>query len=125
MGINSNPPAAGAGAPPSNPLPDGLGNMDLVQEIMRTFNETNILRRNRRLIFQQNARHYLEQVRFNQTESFDVLQRSMNDINCLINSQLSFQESQKPENLVQLMPNRRFREQRTNSNDNPENYKNV
>jgi hypothetical protein len=33
-------------------LPEGLGNVDLVQEIMRSFNETNVLRRNRRLIFQ-------------------------------------------------------------------------
>ena len=34
-------------------IPDnlGIGNLDLVQEIMRTFSETNILRRNRRLIF--------------------------------------------------------------------------
>ena len=66
---------------------------------MRTFNETNILRRNRRLIFQQNARHYLEQVRFNQTESFDVLQRTMSDIQGLIKSQLSYAEAQKSENL--------------------------
>ena len=65
---------------------------------MRTFNETNILRRNRRLIFQQNARHYLEQVRFNQTESFDVLQRTMSDIQELIKSQLSYAEAQKSEN---------------------------
>ena len=37
--------------PEGRPLPEGLGNVDLVQEIMRTFNETNMLRRNRRLIF--------------------------------------------------------------------------
>ena len=85
MGINSNQPQAA--------LPDGVGNLDLVQEIMRTFNETNILRRNRRLIFQQNARHYLEQVRFNQTENFDVLRRSANDIQCLMESKMSYEEA--------------------------------
>ena len=94
----------------ANALPEGLGNMDLVQEIMRTFNETNILRRNRRLIFQQSARHYLEQVRFNQTESFDVLQRSMNDIQGLMQSKLSFAQAQLPENIHPIHLNRRFRE---------------
>ena len=86
----------------------GVGNLDLIQEIMRTFNETNILRRNRRLIFQQNARFYLEQVRFNQTESFDVLRRTMNDIQFLFESEMSCEEAQKQENLAVMQDNRRF-----------------
>jgi hypothetical protein len=77
---------------------------------MRTFNETNMLRRNRRLIFQQNARHYLEQVRFNQTESFDVLSRSMKDIDTLIQGKIEYKEAVKPENHLTENENRRFRE---------------
>ena len=65
---------------------------------MRTFNETNMIRRNRRLIFQQNARHYLEQARFNQTESFDILHRTVQDVECLLGSQISFAEAEQPQN---------------------------
>ena len=104
----------------------GVGNLDLIQEIMRTFNETNILRRNRRLIFQQNARFYLEQVRFNQTESFDVLRRTMNDIQFLFESKLSYEEAQRQENLAIMHDNRRFvNRQGQQANVNPENFRNV
>lgn len=78
---------------------------------MRTFNETNVLRRNRRLIFQQNARHYLEELRFNQTESFDVLRRTMSDVQCMLESELNLEEAQTEENLKLFQPeNRRFRD---------------
>ena len=108
-------------------LPEGLGNTDLVQEIMRTFNETNVLRRNRRLIFQQNARQYLEQIRFNQTESFDVLRRAVKDIECLQQTQLDFETARMPENLAIVHENRRFRErdQAQNGVENAEHYTNL
>ena len=49
--INGQEMNGGVAGGPNNAA-NPQGNLDLVQEIMRTFNETNILRRNRRLIFQ-------------------------------------------------------------------------
>ena len=94
---------------------------------MRTFNETNILRRNRRLIFQQNARHYLEQVRFNQTESFEVIRRSARDIKTLFENRIDFAEAMKPQNHLSEAESRRFRERagQQSPHEHPSNYLNI
>jgi hypothetical protein len=92
--------------------------------MIRTFNETNMLRRNRRLIFQQNARHYLQQARFNQTESFDLIHRSIRDLQTLIDCQLPLDKALQDENKFYRGSNSRF-QHRDVPEDNVEAFNNL
>jgi hypothetical protein len=72
----------------------GGGSLDLVQEIARTINETNFMRRNRRLIFQQNARQYLQSaVNLNPRESAEAIRQNVWEIRNLLDTRYSFEQS--------------------------------
>jgi hypothetical protein len=56
--------------------------------------ETNFMRRNRRLIFQQNARQYLQSaVNLNLRESTDAIRQNSWQMRSLIESRLTFEQA--------------------------------
>ncbi|CDW74693.1 UNKNOWN [Stylonychia lemnae] len=83
-------PLINLGNPPQ--INGGQG-IDLVSEISRTINESNLARRNRRLTFQQNARQYLHTINLNQRESSEVIRQNIWQLRSIIESRNNYSES--------------------------------
>eukprot|EP00347_Sterkiella_histriomuscorum_P000368 403376132 len=79
----------------SNTMINGGQGIDLVSEITRSINETNFVRRNRRLVFQQNARQYLQNINLNQRESQEAIRQNIWQMRSMIDSRLTYERSQE------------------------------